>query len=133
MRRAATAPRARAWIWFAAALGAIAYAAVFYPGALPFDSGYLWWQARGGETSNIHGVGIIWLWRACDLLLPGPAGMFVLQLLLFWGGLALVATALNTRTCWRIATMLLAAPTVSRASRCTSSLHRYPRTRCPAT
>ena len=109
MRVNATASRTTLWIWLVAALGAIAYAATFYPGAMPFDSGYLWWQARGGTTSNIHGVGMVWLWRATDLLLPGPAGMFVLQLALFWSGLALVATALNARTRWRIAAMFLAA------------------------
>ena len=77
-------------LWVAGAVGAIAYAIVFYPGAMSFDSAYQWWQARGGESTNIQGVGMTWLWRAGNALAPGPGAMFVLQLLLFWSGLALI-------------------------------------------
>jgi hypothetical protein len=96
-------------IWFVAAAGAIAYASVFYPGAMSFDSAYQWWQARGGESTNIQGIGMIWLWRADNALAPGPGAIFMLQLLLFWGGMALIAQHLSAPTPMRLAFMLVVA------------------------
>jgi hypothetical protein len=96
-------------LWIVGAVGVLAYATAFYPGAMSFDSAYQWWQARGGESSNIHGVGMTWLWRAGNALAPGPGVIFVLQLLLFWGGLAFIAQHLSAPTLWRVAFMLVAA------------------------
>lgn len=96
-------------LWIAAAVGAIAYAIVFYPGAMSFDSAYQWWQARGGESTNIQGVGMTWLWRAGNALAPGPGAMFVLQLLLFWSGLALITQSLAASMPWRVLFMLVTA------------------------
>ncbi len=100
----------RVWpLWFAAVAGALGYAIVFYPGAMSFDSAYQWWQARGGESTNIHGVGMTWLWRASNALAPGPGAIFVLQLVLYWSGLALIARHLSAPTVWRFAFMLVVA------------------------
>jgi hypothetical protein len=96
-------------VWIVATVGACAYAVVFYPGALPFDNAYLWWLARRGETTNAHGIGMSWLWRADNALAPGPGAMFVLQLLLFWSGLALIAQRLSAGARWRIGFVLIAA------------------------
>jgi hypothetical protein len=101
--------RGRWAIWFVAAAGAIAYAIVFYPGAMSFDSAYQWWQARGGESTNIQGIGMIWLWRADNAVAPGPGAIFMLQLLLFWGGIALIAQYLSASTPMRLAFMLVVA------------------------
>lgn len=107
---AMVATERRHWpLCIVAAAGAVAYALVFYPGAMSFDSAYLWWQARGGESTNVYGVGMTWLWRAGNALTPGPGALFVLQLLLLWGGLALIAQHLCTSTPWRAAFMLIAA------------------------
>lgn len=95
-------------VWLVAALGAATFAIVFYPGAMPFDAAYQWWQARGGTTSNIHGVGMVWLWRAVRLAIDGPGGMFALQLAVLWIGLALVARELDARPAWRAAVMIVA-------------------------
>ncbi|HZW50319.1 MAG TPA: hypothetical protein VFF05_00530, partial [Rudaea sp.] len=80
------------WSWLVPAIAALAaaafYAAIFYPGTIGFDSAYQWWQARGGETSNVHGIGMIWFWRLSDAASQGPAFLFMLQLALFWCGLA---------------------------------------------
>ncbi len=96
-------------LWIVAVLGAFAYAAVFYPGAMSFDSAYQWWQARGGESTNVQGVGITWLWRAGNALAPGPGVLFALQLLLLWSGLALIAGRLSAPNLWRIVFMLAVA------------------------
>jgi len=100
------------WSWLVPAIAALAaaafYAAIFYPGTIGFDSAYQWWQARGGETSNVHGIGMIWFWRLSDAASQGPAFLFMLQLALFWCGLALVAVSLPTRQIWRLAFLLAA-------------------------
>ena len=87
----------------------IAYGVIFYPGAMSFDSAYQWWQARGGESTNIQGVGMTWLWRAGNALAPGPGAMFGLQLLLFWSGLALIAQSLAAPMAWRALFLLVTA------------------------
>jgi hypothetical protein len=100
----------RHWpLWIAGAVGAVAYAVVFYPGAMSFDSAYLWWQARGGESTNVYGVGMTWLWRVGNAVMPGPGALFVLQLLLFWSGLVLIAQRLSAPMPWRLVFMLVAA------------------------
>jgi hypothetical protein len=96
-------------LWSAAVLGAIAYASVFYPGAMSFDGAYQWWQARGGQSTNVQGVGMTWLWRAGNVLAPGPGAMFALQLFLFWSGLTLIAWNLSASTLWRVVFMLAVA------------------------
>lgn len=96
-------------LWILAATGGIVYAAIFYPGAMSFDSAYQWWQARGGESTNIQGVGMTWLWRAGNALAPGPGAMFGLQLLLFWSGLALIAQRLAAPMAWRALFLLVTA------------------------
>jgi hypothetical protein len=92
-----------------AALCAVSYAIVFYPGAMGFDTAYQWWQARGGETSNIHGLAMTWLWRLSNALILGPGPLLVFQLALFWSGLALISYALPVRQAWRMIFILLAA------------------------
>lgn len=93
----------------AVALSAMAlYAAAFFPGTIPFDSAYQWWQARGGETTDIHGIGMTWFWRLSDAATKGPEFLFVLQLVLFWCGLTLVALSLPVRRAWRVFFMLVA-------------------------
>jgi hypothetical protein len=87
---------------------AVVFALAFYPGTLCFDSAYQWWQARGGETTNIHGLGMTWLWRLGVAVSQGPALPFLLQLALFWCGLTLVAVSLPVRAAWRIAFLVAA-------------------------
>src|SRR5450432_51670 len=65
-RLAAAAP------WVLAAVGILFYVCAFYPGAIGFDTANQWWQARGGETTNIHGLAMTWAWRLSDHLSSGP-------------------------------------------------------------
>ena len=100
---------------FAVALTALAfYLLAFFPGTLCFDSAYQWWQARGHETSNIHGIGMTLLWRLGDAVAASPAPLFALQLALLWGGLLLIAVSLPVSAAWRAAFLLVAgfAPVV---------------------
>lgn len=85
------------------------YCAAFFPGTLPFDSAYQWWQARGGETSTVHGIGMTVLWRGSDALTEGPAALFLLQLGLFWCGLLLIVAAMPGRPIGRIVFVVAAA------------------------
>ena len=75
----------------AAMIAALLFAAAFYPGWLSFDSSYQWWQARSGEISNINGIGIVLLWQVARWFHDGPQPLLLLQLALFWSGVALLA------------------------------------------
>jgi hypothetical protein len=89
--------------------GCAFYAIAFYPGALNFDSAYQWWQARGNETSNIHGIGMTMLWRLSEWLAHGPGPIFLLQVGLLWCGLLLIAASLPVADAWRVLFLLGAA------------------------
>jgi hypothetical protein len=95
--------------WLIAIAGFSFDVAAFWPGQMSFDSAYAWWQARGGETTDIAPPMFIFVWRIVDALHEGPGLMFALHLALFWSGLALLAGALRM-SAWRAtALMLLAA------------------------
>lgn len=81
--------------WLLALAGFAFDLAAFWPGQMSFDSAYAWWQARGGESTDITSPALVRLWRLCDALLPGPGLPFALHLALFWGGLALLARGLG--------------------------------------
>lgn len=97
----------RVWPWLLA-LAAFAFdLAAFWPGQMSFDSAYTWWQARGGETTDITAPVLVRLWRLCDALLPGPGLPFALHLALFWGGLALLTKALRLGAARSVAAWLI--------------------------
>ncbi|HZX90291.1 MAG TPA: hypothetical protein VFE67_06585 [Rudaea sp.] len=92
-----------------ALIGFALYAWCFYPGAMSPDTAYAWSMARGSETNNVQGVGLVWLFRLTDPWLPGPAGPFLCIQALFWAGLALIASELPIRPAARVLVMLVAA------------------------
>jgi len=96
-------------VWLLCAVAALTYALAFYPGWLSFDSSYQWWQARSGEISNINGIGVVLLWRAALLLQDGPAPLLLFQLLLFWTGVAWIASSLPVRPAFRMGFVALLA------------------------
>ncbi|HVV96027.1 MAG TPA: hypothetical protein VHC92_02670 [Rhodanobacteraceae bacterium] len=98
-----------ALIWLVAIAGFAFDCAAYWPGQMSFDSAYTWWQARGGETTDIAPPVLIFLWRACDVVLEGPGLVFALHLALFWSGLALLADALRLGRARTIAFLLIAA------------------------
>jgi hypothetical protein len=98
-----------AWLpWLIAVAGFAFDLAAYWPGQMSFDSAYTWWQARGGDTTDIAPPMLIFVWRACDALLAGPGLIFALHLALFWSGLALLAEALRAGTMRTLALMLAA-------------------------
>ena len=98
------------WLpWLVALAGCALDIAAYWPGQMSFDSAYAWWQARGGETTSITPPLIVFVWRACAALLPGPGLVFALHLLMFWSGLALLARASRLDTSRTLALMLLTA------------------------
>lgn len=86
---------ARAWPWLFALAGCAFDVAAFWPGQMSFDSAQAWALARAGDGNGIVPQGFVWLWRIGGELQHGPGALFALQLVLFWGGLALLAGALR--------------------------------------
>lgn len=98
MRSEATAARfAAAWPWLFAVCGCALDFATFWPGLMSFDSAYAWSQARHGTASGITPPAFVLAWRAADVFVDGPGGLFALHLALFWSGLAMLARGLGGR------------------------------------
>lgn len=76
----------------AAILGAALTAWSFWPGHLSFDSLVQLREARAGVFTDWHPPAMAALWRVLDALWPGPGGMLLLHLALFWAGLYLIFT-----------------------------------------
>lgn len=89
----------RSWVVWALLAAACAFDVVaWYPGAMRFDSAFLWWQVRGGESNDVGSPALLWLWRGLDPIVAGPAPIFLLHLGLFWGGLGLLLHAVRVGT-----------------------------------
>lgn len=95
--------------WLLAAAGFALDLGAYWPGQVSFDSAYAWWQARGGETSDLVPPALVIVWRACEALHSGPGLVFALHLALFWSGLAAFARALRLRPVACAAAMALVA------------------------
>lgn len=81
--------------WLVAALGAAATQALFAPGYVSFDSVVQFHEATSGRYSNQHPPLMAMLWGATHALLPGGAGLLLLQVLAWWTGVALLARSLR--------------------------------------
>lgn len=88
---------ARSGPWLAALAGFLLSLWLFYPGYLSWDSAYQWYQVRSGDWNNVHPVIMTLIWSATERLWPGPGGLFLLHLALYWLGLALLAAGLVRR------------------------------------
>ncbi len=64
---------------------------VYYPGYMSFDSVVMLSQARTGVTDNEYSRLLSYIWRITDWTIPGPGGMLILQNLIYWFSLALIA------------------------------------------
>lgn len=92
--------------WIAALAVATALFVLFQPGWFTFDTAHQWWMARSGQLDSTHPAVMVRLWQASRAVLPDPQGFFALQLLLLWGGLAFVVTALPLRAPARLVALL---------------------------
>jgi hypothetical protein len=74
------------------ALGAILALswAAFSPGSTTYDSAVQLAQGRSGQFDDWHPPLFAFVWGLLDSIVPGPAGMLALNLVLFWGGFGLV-------------------------------------------
>jgi len=88
------ADRSRWIAWLVAAIASLAAIALLYPGQYPFDSAYQLWQARTGEFNDVSPVVMTAFWSTLLRVGASPAVLFCANLVLFWIGLALCATAI---------------------------------------
>lgn len=77
--------------WLAALAGFALSVWLFWPGYLSWDSAYQWWLVRHGGHDPLLPASMTALWRLTDAVLPGPAGLFLLQSAVFWSVLAMLA------------------------------------------
>ena len=85
------------WLGYAlAALGFALTLAAFYPGYMSPDSMANWLGGRLWVFKDVNGPVMTALWGLIDRVVPGPAGMLVLQNLVFWA-----APAIYWRATWR--------------------------------
>ncbi len=83
--------------WLAAGIGFAAMLYVFYPGLMSPDSASQWLEARTGNYTSAHPALMAMTWSLTERVLPGPGGLFVLHLLVFWMALAWAASELFER------------------------------------
>src|SRR6478672_2691796 len=62
----------------------------YWPGIMIDDARWQYQQAVDNAYEDWHPPLMAWLWRQLSLVLPGPGPMLLLQVLLTWGGLALI-------------------------------------------
>jgi hypothetical protein len=84
------------WL-LAAALLCGATLAIRWPGVAMYDSVAQYAQALSGQYTDWHPPIMARLWALLIPLWPGTAPFFLAQMLLWWGGLGLLAAALGRR------------------------------------
>jgi hypothetical protein len=67
------------------------HAAVYWPGIMIWDAIRQYGEALSGRYDDWHPPLLDWLWRQTLAIAPGPGPMLTLQLLLYWGGFALLS------------------------------------------
>lgn len=93
--------------WLAGAAGFALMAWALYPGLMSPDSAEQWLQARTGRYTSVHPALMAWTWSWLDRLVPGPGGLFLVHLALFWGALAWLARELFARPLAQVGLVLL--------------------------
>ncbi len=63
----------------------------YWPGIMIDDTRWQYQQSVDNSYEDWHPPLMAWIWRRLMFIQPGPAPMFVLQLLLLWVGIGLVA------------------------------------------
>lgn len=86
----------------AVCLGFAAY--VYYPGFMSGDSFSQYKQVKGVEAlTTIHPVVLVYLWRCLDLVVPGPGGLFLFHLVVYWTAVLLFASYVGSSAKGRVA------------------------------
>lgn len=76
-----------------AALGVALVLTAYWPGIMIDDARWQYQQVVDNAYEDWHPPLMAWVWRQLTFIASGPASMLVLQLLLYWSGFALIATA----------------------------------------
>ncbi len=63
----------------------------YWPGVMIDDARWQYQQVVDNSYEDWHPPLMAWVWRRLAFVLPGPASMLLLQLLLYWAGIALIA------------------------------------------
>ncbi|PWU08272.1 MAG: hypothetical protein C5B51_08095 [Terriglobia bacterium] len=79
---------------------------VYYPGYMSYDSVAQLRAARHGVTNNSNPAMMSYVWRILDQIIPGPGGMLILNLSLFWFSLAAIAHTVSSSNALRAAIVL---------------------------
>ena len=81
-------------LWLAAAMLATLALQLwaYWPGVMIWDSIHQYERALSGRYDDWHPPAFEWLWRQLIPLGGGPTPMILLQMLLYWGGLGLLAS-----------------------------------------
>jgi hypothetical protein len=69
----------------------------YWPGIMIDDARWQYQQVVDNSYEDWHPPLMAWIWRRLVFLQPGPAPMLILQLVLYWTGLVLIAWWLNRR------------------------------------
>jgi hypothetical protein len=96
----------------AAAMTALGFAfslAVFYPGVMTYDAGYVHDALAMGNLGDWQSPVMTVLWAAIDPVAPGAASMFLLIAALYWLGFFVLGAALSRRSSWPALVVLLLA------------------------
>lgn len=88
--------------------GALLIAFAYWPGLTTWDSARQFGEAVSGAIDDWHPPVMQMLWRSLLWIQVGPAPMLVVQLVLYWGGLALLAREMRRRGQGAIGRVLLA-------------------------
>ena len=76
-------------------LGLVFSSLAFFPGWMSNDSIIQYREARAGVFNDWHPVLMAWWWRQLDRVYQGPALFLFQNLLMYWGGLGLLANAIR--------------------------------------
>jgi hypothetical protein len=63
----------------------------YWPGVMVDDARWQYQQSVDNSYEDWHPPLMAWAWRRVAFIIPGPAPMLLLQLLLYWAGIALIA------------------------------------------
>ena len=94
-------------VWLTAAACAFIATIVLYPGQYPYDAANQFWQARTGHLGDGSPVTMAALWSLLLRLTGNPAALFLLNVVLFWAGLALCAAAVDAPRLLRVALVIV--------------------------
>ena len=101
-------PRGYAALALAALAAAALTAFAYWPGLMSWDPVRQYGQVLSGDVDDWHPPTMQWVWRQLIPIRSGPAPMLLLQLMLYWSGMVMIAGAAWKRRRRGLAWALLA-------------------------